>query len=281
MSWQVFILKKCFHATKKTNMIRLTLFAFLTLIILVCSCKKNNDNNTPVNPASALIKSILFTDTTGQFIASMSFQYDSQGKILQMISDNPPDIDSLVHKYEYYPSMVIEKIFYPNNNKYGRTIYYLNSEGLAISETDIGYSPNGDSSVAQTATYKYNTIGYMTEKKSYFYGDTAAWMSFNWQIINGNNISLVFGLAVWSGVSVTENYDYYPNSVNTLGNSNTGKMFLGKSNINLIKSSITNNTTPKTGQYSYVYDSMNRVIKEFIRGNGLTSSTLNLTYTYY
>jgi hypothetical protein len=259
----------------------LTLFAFLTLIVLVCSCKKNNDNQTPVNPASSLIKSMIFTDTTGKYIASMSFQYDSQGKIIQMIFDNPPDIDSLIYKYEYYPSMVIEKIFYRNNDKYGRTVYYLNSDGLAISETDMGYNQNGDSSVGQTVTYKYNTDGYMLEKKSYLYGDTATWISYNWQIMNGNITSMELSLSLWGGGSVTESYEYIPNSVNTLGNTNAGKMFLGKSSTNLIKSSITNNTTPKSGTYSYAFDSMNRVIQEFIRGDGLMTSTVNLTFTYY
>ena len=259
----------------------LTLFAFLILIILVCSCKKNNDNQTPVNPASSHIKSMIFTDTTGKYFSSMSFQYDSQGKVTQMIIDNPPDNDSLNYKYEYYSTMVIEKIFYRNNVKYGRTVYYLNSDGLAISETDMGYNQNGDSSVAQTVTYKYNTDGYMLEKKSYLFGDTATWFSYNWQIQNGNNASMVLSLSAWGGGSVTENYEYYLNTTNTLGNTNTGKMFLGKSSTNLIKSSVTNNTTPKSGTYTYNFDSMNRVTKEFIRGDGLMTSTVNLTYTYY
>ena len=259
----------------------LTIFAFLSLIILLCSCKKNNDNQTPVNPASSLVKSMIFTDTTGKYISSMSFQYDSQGKIIQMIFDNPPNIDSLRYEYEYYSSMVIGKIFYPNNDKYGKTIYYLNSDGLATSETDLGYNQNGDSTVGQAVTYKYNADGYMVENKSYLYGDTVTWISYKWQIMNGNNASMTLALSAWGGGSVTENYEYIPNSVNTLGNANSGKMFLGKSNANLIKSSVTNNTTPKSGTYSYTFDSMNRVIQEFIRGDGLTTNTVNLTYTYY
>jgi len=260
---------------------KLTLFAFLTLIILVSSCKKNNENQTPVNPASAHLKSMVFTDTTGKYISSMSFQYDSQGKVTQMIFDNPPDIDSLIYKYEYYSTMVIEKIFYRNNNKYGRNTYYLNSDGLATAEIDIGYNQNGDSSVAQNVTYKYNIEGYMLEKKSYLYGDTATWGSYNWQIMNDNITSMKLSLSLWGGGSVTENYEYFPNSVNTLGNTNDGKMFLGKSSTNLIKSSVTNNTTPKSGTYSYTFDATKRVIQEFIRGNGLTTSTVNLTCTYY
>jgi hypothetical protein len=259
----------------------LTLFAFLTLIIVVCSCKKNNENQAPVNPASSLVKTIIFTDTTGQFIASMGFQYDSQGKIVQMVTYNPPDNDSLIHKFEYYPSMVIEKIFYLNNDKYGRTIYPLNADGLATSETDMGYGQNGDSSVAQTVTYKYNTEGYMIEKKFYLFGDTATWYSLNWQIQNGNNASMALSLYTWGGVSVMESYEYNFNSVNTFGYSNTGRLFFGKSNINLVKSASTNYTPPQTAIYSYSFDSMNRVIKEFIRGNGLASSPSNTIITYY
>ena len=197
-----------------------------------------------------------------------------------MINDNPPFIDSLVHKYEYYPSMVIEKIFNANDTRYGRNIYNLNTDGLATSETDIGYNQNGDSTVAQNVSYKY-TDGYMTEKKSYLYGDTASWMSWDWQILNGNSISMALGIGNWGGGTVTETYAYYPGSVNTMGNSNSGKSFLGKSSTNLVKSSITDNTPQKTSNYSYTYDSYNRVIKELIRGEGLTSNSVNLIYTYY
>jgi hypothetical protein len=259
----------------------LTLSAFLTLIIFVSSCKKNNDGQAIMNPASSLVKTIIISDTTGQFNASMTLQYDSQGKLVQMVTYNPPSNDTLIYKYEYYPSMVIEKIFYTNNDKYGRNLYTLNSAGLAISETDMGYGQGGDSSIAATLTYKYNTEGYMIEKKSYLFGDTATWYSLNWQIQNGNNASMALTLSTWGGVSVMESYEYNPNSVNTMGNSNTGMLFFGKSNTNLVKSASTNSTPPQTGIYSYSFDSMNRVIKEFIRGSGLTSGSSNIIITYY
>ena len=267
--------------SKKLKMKSLTLFAFLTLIIFVSSCKKNNDGPAAVNPASSLVKTIIISDTIGQFNASMTFQYDSQRKLIQMVTYNPPSNDTLIYKYEYYSSIVIEKIFYTNNDKYGRNLYTLNSAGLAISETDMGYGQGGDSSVAQTVTYKYNTEGYMIEKKSYLFGDTATWYSLNWQIQNGNNASMALTLSTWGGVSVMESYEYNPNSVNTFGYSNTGRLFFGKSNINLVKSALTNDTPPQTGIYSYTFDSMNRVIKEFIRGSGLTSSPSNTIITYY
>jgi len=197
-----------------------------------------------------------------------------------MIFDNPPTSDSLVHNYEYYPEMVVEKVFYANNIKYGRTVYYLNSAGMATSETDIGYSQNGDSSVAQSVTYKY-IDGYMTEKKTYLHGDTATWIAMNWQYLSGNNSSMSLGLSLWGSGNVTETYDFYTNSVNTIGNSNSGKLFLGKSSKNLIKSSLTNNLPPKSGTYTYNFDLMNRVIQQFIRGDGLSTSNVNILYTYY
>jgi hypothetical protein len=121
----------------------------------------------------------------------------------------------------------------------------------------------------------------MIEKKSYLYGDTAIWYSLNWHIQNGNSIAMALSHSTWGGVSVTESYEYNPNSVNTFGNSNTGRLFLGKSNINLVKSASTDYIPPKTGIYSYIFDSRNRVIKEFIRGSGLTSNSSNTTITYH
>ena len=223
---------------------------------------------------------MIYTDTAGHYVASMSLQYDAKGRVVQMKIDNPPNMDSLIHNYEYYASMVVEDIFYRDNTKYGRTIYDLDSDGRAISETDKGYSQNGDSSIAQTVTYKYEA-GYMTEKKTCLFGDTAAWTRYTWQILNGNTISMSLGLAIWGGAEVTETYTYYPGSVSTIGNENAGKSFLGKSGTNLVKTSITNNSTPSTGSYSYTYDAFNRVSVQMIRGNGLTSNSVNIAYTYY
>ena len=262
----------------------IALSAFLILAFLVSSCKKNNDQT---GISSSLIKRITFTDTTEQYlIGSVSFQYDAEGNILQMtlaqwMGEIPQYYDSLVHTFEYHPSMLIEKIFY-HNDRYGRNVYNINPEGLAISETDMGYSPGGDSSIAQTATYKYNSSGYLIEKMTYVFGDTSGWTSWTWQIINGNIASLVRSLSWWwGGGSVTESYEYYPYTINTLGNSHMGKFFLGKSNTNLIKSSMTNSPTPTTAAYTYTFDSGKRVIKEFIRGSSLTDYSVNAVITYY
>jgi hypothetical protein len=258
----------------------LPIFALMALILLAASCKKSNTETPVVITGTPLIRTMVYTDTSGQYIASMSMQYDGFGRVEKMIFDNPPDRDSLVYKYEYYATMVVEKIFYRDNTKYGRNIYSLNSDGLAVSEIDRGYNTNGDSTVAQTATYKY-TEGYMTEKKTFLYGDTATWTRYTWQIQNGNTHSMSLELAIWGGGMVTETYTFYPGSVNTLGNANLGKLFLGKSSVNLVKSSITDNAPAKTGNFLYNQDIYNRVTQQRIRGDGLTSNTVNVNYTYY
>jgi len=68
-----------------------------------------------------LLKTIVYTDTSGTYISSMSMLYDAQGRVSQTIFDNPPDVDSLIYKYEYYSTMVVENIFYRDNKKYGET----------------------------------------------------------------------------------------------------------------------------------------------------------------
>jgi len=151
---------------------------------------------------------------------------------------------------------------------------------MAVSEIDRGYNANGDSTVTQTSIYKY-TAGYMTEKKTFLFGDTVTWTLFTWQTLSGNNYSISLALTLWGDVMVTEAYTYYPGSVNTIRIANSGKLFLGKSGTNLIKTSTTDNAPPKVGNYSYIMDRFNRVTKELIRGDGLTSSTVNINYTYY
>ena len=257
------------------------LIALLSMIILVSSCKKNNDSGSNDLSSSMLIKRMAYTDTTGQhYGTSESFQYNSLGRISQMLYDMPQWMDSVLHIFKYYPSKVNVEYFYTNHFKGGRYTYYLNADGLAVADTEITYNQNGDSTISFTYTFIYDQNGYMVEKKIFMGGDTSRWISENYQIVNGNVVSTVFDRADW-GSSLTETYEYYPNTGNTLGNANTGRMFLGKSSTNLMKSSLTQYNPPQTAKYTYSIDARNRVVQEFIRGNGYLIGSENLICTYY
>ncbi len=251
------------------------------MVIFASSCKKNNDSGSDDLSSSMLIKRIAYSDTTGQhYGTSESFQYDLEGRISQMLYDMPQWMDSVLHIFKYYPSKVNVEYFYTNHFKGGRYTYYLNADGLAVADTQITYSQKGDSTISFTDTFIYDQNGYMVEKKTFIDGDTSRWISENYQIVNGNIVSTVFDRADW-GSPLTETYEYYPNSLNTLGNANTGRIFLGKSSTNLMKSSLTQYDPPKTAKYTYFMDSRNRVVLEFIRGDGYMIGSENQMCTYY
>ncbi len=262
---------------------KLTLAIFITALVFNLGCKKNKEDQdpSPVSPTSSLVKSMVFTDTTGVYHGMISYKYDAQGRLVRMIADNPPDQDSILHTFEYAPGRVIERIFNHDNTKYGISFYDLNSQGLAVTETDWGFSQNGDSSMSQITNFKYNVDKFMTEKKSYLHGDTTSWLMWTWQIADGNITLATLGISISGGTSVPETYEYYPNSVNTIGNRNMGKLFFGLSSVNLIRKSTMYSTIPVYANFSYTYDSMNRVTTEMIRGAGLVAGNYNIIFSYY
>ena len=246
---------------------KLHLILILVLLAFGFSCKKNNDTTVQADISSSRIKKMTVTDSVYQIYLCETYQYDEQGRILKMIYDTKPEWDDSIHIFEYYPDKVIEKVFYQNFTGYGKNIYTLNSDGMAISEKDLWLTQAGDSSVSQTVFYKYNADGFMIEKKTFRYGDTTEWILEQWQIANGNISSITASDFNSGGMSSVTNYEYYSNTINSLAYINQGRSFFGKSSSNLIKSYVKNYSTPVTMTITYSYDSMGRVIKEITEEN--------------
>ncbi|MEI7727167.1 MAG: hypothetical protein WCK09_18805 [Bacteroidota bacterium] len=258
---------------------RFVLFVCSVLIISVNSCKKNNDMQEPGNPASAHIKSMILTDSTGHDTIGLFFyQYDSQGRITKMTTQTSPVSVASVHNYVYYPTSIFDNISYGYNLHWGRIIYTLNPSGLAMAEMHVTYGLPGDSGVQLTVENKFDADGYRIEENSYLRSDT---IRYSWMIAQGNCLSLEVWNSLHGSQPMAETYEHFPNTYNTLGNQNLGMMFMGKSDINLTKSSAVASTIPLSATYSYTFDTGNRVIKKSVRGNGLTVGSLNYLITYY
>jgi hypothetical protein len=257
------------------------LFSVLLMILLTVSCKKNSDDKISIDPSTSLIKTIIQKNTSGVIFLRKDFQYDNQGRIISQRVTNPEDSDIFISKYEYLPSMVISKEVLNDTILKTKTVYYLNYLGLATEVAYVAYLSNGDSITGPNSIYNYNSEGYLTEMKV-FLQDSSLGRSYTSQINDGNVSSLVLYVPSWSPDVITETYTYIPNSISSVGNSNMGMSFLGKSNKNLIGATILTSSVVNTAVFTYTFDIYNRVLTTTITGGTLvTTSPSDLSYTYY
>ena len=136
------------------------------------------------------------------------------------------------------------------------SVYLLNEQGLA-------------SSLNNLITWKYSTGGYLTEESGSIGGGSYTYF-FNYTCYNAELVFLKQQTSLGT-ITDTANYQHYYDKANTIGNENHGIHFLGRQDNTLLKAYITGGQT--VDSYSYVFDSMNRVLWE-IR----TSHTGNIFY---
>ncbi len=252
----------------------ITIISFLALF----SCTKKNDPTpTPIDPSTSRVKSMTFTDSTGNLFATMTFQYDNISQLIEMHQLQYAGGTSMHYYYQYLPGLIIEKIYDTNNVLNARTPYNINSQKLITNGDQMAYTGSGDSLLMYVYTFKYNTDGYLIESKDFYQGDTSRYHLQTWEIFNGNSISYTV-LFSESGGIYTENNEYYASTINTIGNENLGRSFLGKSSVNLIKSSTIPNNPFGSKSYTYEFDSQNRVHKSTVTQYNVK---FNISYAYY
>jgi hypothetical protein len=251
----------------------------LLIILLAFACKKKADDDIIVDPSSSLIKTIIQKDLAGDVINRVEYQYDNNSRITFQKLFYPADSASFTYKYEYFPSVVIERIFLNDTALKNKNVYFLNNEGLATEVSWVSYLSNHDSITGINSIYEYNSEGFMV-KSTDFLADSSIYKSLIWQIANGNVTSYVYNIPS-GGINVTETYSYISGSINSVGNNNKGLIFLGKSNKNLISSSILTSLNAQTANFTYTFDAYNRVSKLMITGNTLITIAPEILYEYY
>lgn len=255
------------------------IFLLLLSFVIILSCKKNESNNsTQSNPFVFLMKGMSFYDSIGNFIISQSMEYNSQSRIVLMKSYFPNHYDTIVTRYEYNSSRVIESHYDTNNVLKYKYIYELNEYGLASSRTYVNYLSSFDSTVTLDATYIYNSDGFMIESK-FNPNDSLHWFKMNYQISGGNIFSQQYSDRY--GPGPLNIFTFFPNSINTIGNYNAGNTWLGKSNQELIKTSAYSTSTPDSMYYFYTFDSQSRVIIKKFREQHPSVGSVDLRITYY
>jgi hypothetical protein len=247
--------------------IKYILLVLLFTAITITSCKKESANRLHTN-----IKLLRQTTTVfgGDTLSDGTYSYDDQGRVVHILF-----WDSTYSIY-HYGDKTVDMIHYARFGKpYTHSIYTLNSDGLAISSIDTGFSykakpgmtgslsPSGLNQ-AWTETFEYDVNGFLIKEVQ-----TMSWgVSYTqvFTVSGGNTTHLSYQVS--AGLS-TYDYQFIPGSVNTIGQENFGIFYEGRQNTGLILSETINHNdggiATVTRNYTYEFDNKNRVTKKTVR----------------
>lgn len=247
----------------------------------------NKDKNDPETATIPLVASAIKYDDMGILISSESYQYDNQGRIIK-ININSDNYQTM----EYSSSSIILKK-YVGGKLVDTTTVILNGLGLCTSIS------SGDTN--HQDTYEYDIAG---SRKSLIIEDDTYLRTFTYTVFEGNIVTVILEeksktansaslkeieFVPGSFISAYPNnsyasksklksanltytnktdFQYFNDKINTIGNENLGRSFLGKTNKNPIKKAIYSRLSGsdfiETGiiNYTYEYDSKARITKQ-------------------
>jgi len=233
------------------------LFAVLCFVAAFSACKDDETDQSATN--TPLIKTMV---TKGNYSDSVNYEYDATGKVMKAYFD-----DISYTKYTYTSGKINIDTHYPDPAYNRSSSVRVNSKGLATSQQygDILY------------TFKYDSIGYHVVTN--FNYDTVYYA----KIVDGNTILKKEIHLSSNKINVTWEYEFLPNK-NTIGDQNIGIIYRGKQDNNLPSKETEvireyNSVREIIKEYTYEFDSQNRVTKRSTIRNG----NLYITeyYTYY
>jgi YD repeat-containing protein len=228
-------------------------------ILLIAACSKD-DETTPAQPGTALVKTIT-ADTT----MMASYWYDSQGRLTCSMLNAAPGMDSTV--YFYGTNSLEERMYY--NRVLLQTEHGIMQNGNLVSINGI----KPDSSSYWSVHYTYDADGYLL-REIHMDNDTVETWRTEYQVTDGNIVSINQG----NYVPMVYTYEYYPGTVNSLGPYNQGTFF-GKSSKNLVKRATIafSSGTWFVEDYAYEYYD-NGQVKKMIVTVGSETVVFNVTY---
>jgi len=249
------------------------------------SCHK--DKNDPVTAAIPLLATTTNYDNKDSLISSTSYQYDKQGRLIKM-NNNSESYSTL----EYSSSSIILKD-YVSGKLVNTTTLILNTLGLCTSVSS--------DSTNQTDTYEYDITGFQT---SLIIEDEIYLRTFTNTVSEGNIVTQILrdktktdnsaslkeiefmpgsfisaypenryaSKSKLKSANLSEtmktDFQYFNDKINTIGNENLGRSFLGKMNKNPIKKVTYSfsyyGSFRVTGiiNYTYEYDIKGRITKQ-------------------
>lgn len=172
---------------------------FALTLSLFASCGSDDEDNSS-DPSKNNKRISKITEETQDAIRDCVFQYDSQGRVIEMTmttnSLNTTDIYSIT--YQYGESLIIKKEDVSGNKNidphypYPRTHSYALSNGLIVKQTDT--NQNG---FYRNISFSYDSEGYMESISDYYdtYSDDVKHHNLIWE--DGNLM-----LAQWMGIEL-------------------------------------------------------------------------------
>lgn len=259
----------------------------LTLtIISIIACKK--ENTTTENTPLYLIKTITVFNNNGFSTTYIdSFYYDAQNRLTNQLHKDGSSRH--LNTYHYFTDSITLTGYNAANpsNIVRLEKHLLLANGLA--SKSILYNYNGMNYVANNITDNiYNNEKYVSNGTTvdYFLGTNV----YNFtNIISNGNITKTTKTYTTSSKLDTTFYEFDLAHLNTLGNENYGKSFLGKSNKNLVTKEThkTNGDTKEISLFSYKFDDKDRVVEEtktttrYNNGTMLPAYINRTNVTYY
>jgi hypothetical protein len=263
---------------------------FIFLLFLGCSKNDNTQQNDQTN--NSLIKTINIYDTTGTWLSTVSYEYDSQKRLNKFYAKTHESINDTIretYSMEYSPTFIVLKKTLSSSNQFcDKITYYLNTYGLADSSIHVIILSASDSSILSNNSYQYNSEGNIMTRVSYVNGSDP--MTTAYYYSNSNVDYVTFSPSNPS--SNKEQFYYELLHINTLSYSNVGIRFLGKSSQNPLIRAKFESLNMDIAKYSYEYDQSGRIIHLSMRGVSLMpgydfysvpilKANEELYYTYY
>ncbi len=234
----------------------------LIVAALVVSCKKDNiKSTTTIMP---LIKSRIVTLPDGSVHDSVVYEYDAENKLIGGKTKNGGSTVA-----EYNASTMTYKVYDNKQVLYRTETYLINSQGWTSESSYVVVSEN----INDNQKFFYDEQGHNIKSVDVYFGNIDT--SFNSFI--GDNVTTTIS-RLWSNSTLsvdTTQFEYYTDKLTTIELNNMGFPTIGKPNKNLIKKKVYGNVAT---DYTYEFDSQNRVIKETVIYNGTLSYYVDFTY---
>ncbi len=265
----------------------LILYLFL-LLVISNSCTKN-DNPTQI---AGKVKSYSFTlDTSSPSYFLTTFNYDNNGRVMNVISTNASGRQVGKTTYSYTSSRIVIEGLDSSNQVQTRQVYVLNTIGLV--DSVLSYSSPSNMDSISVTTYTYNSNNEAIKSKNYTLysnGQTSQnWSEGNYTYSNGNMVKYIYSNSNQQ-IGIIVNYEHYT-TINNLTPEAFGLPYSLNQSTNLIKRAVGSQPQQPSffsnSDYTYTFDGNGRVSSQTTNSTQSnlpdppSNHTITIYYTYY
>jgi len=253
---------------------RINISVLSLILLIVCSCKKQNDTITTdlyatPEQSRGLVKTMSFKNISGTPV-TYTYYYNTELKIKKIeIRQNGEAKFNLI--YNYFSDHILRFITDPigNNSTFSDSLF-ISQTGFISRWAQYTRQTNGSYLQLYCHRFEYDNEGYVS--KAYYNWETScndtSVKPIIYQINNGNTISAIdFQPNFLPPIFYYFSYTHYNDKINKLENSYFGSAYLGKTCKNPIKEHIIKDTLEtiiKKEEYSYEFNVEGFIVKKIL-----------------